>query len=255
MSSAQRVVVTAGASGIGLAIAQVFLGQGARVAICDVDPAALEAAAADHPGLMIAQVDVADAVAVDRFAAAVVDAFGGIDVVVNNAGVAGPRGPIEQNDPQEWARCFEVNVGGVFHFIRAIAPLMRRQGGGSIINISTASTVTGLPNRCAYVASKWALEGLTRNAARELGPGNIRVNAIRPGFMDNPRMSGLMAKAAEERGVSVAEVEAEALGYISLRTKIQPSEIGEMAAFLASDAARHVTGQIIGVDGNAEWEG
>ena len=252
---AQRVVVTAGASGIGLAIAEVFLARGARVAICDVDPAALAGAAQAHPGLMTGQVDVGDAAQVDRFAAQVVDAMGGVDVLVNNAGVAGPRGPIEENDPDEWARCFQVNVGGAFHFIRALTPVMRRQGGGSIINISTASTVTGLPNRCAYVSSKWALEGLTKNAARELGPANIRVNAIRPGFMDNPRMRGLMAKAAEERGLSVAEVETEALGYISLRTKIQPSEIGEMAAFLASDAALHVTGQIIGVDGNAEWEG
>lgn len=254
-ASPQRVLVTAGASGIGLAIAQVFLKRGAQVAVCDVDPAALASARAAHPGLMAAEVDVADWAAVERFCAGAVDAFGGVDVLVNNAGVAGPRGPIAENDPGEWARCFEVNVGGAFHFIRALEPLMRRQGGGSIINISTASTVTGLPNRCAYVASKWALEGLTKNAARELGPHNIRVNAIRPGFMDNPRMRGLIAKAAADRGLSVEQVESEALGFISLRSKIQMREIGDMAAFLASDGAVHVTGQIIGVDGNVEWEG
>jgi NAD(P)-dependent dehydrogenase (short-subunit alcohol dehydrogenase family) len=115
--------------------------------------------------------------------------------------------------------------------------------------------VTGLPGRSAYVSSKWALEGLTRTLARELGPSNIRVNAIRPGFMDTQRMRGIMARIADGRGVPVEEVEREALGYISLRTKIQPSEIGEMAWFLASAAAKHVTAQIIGVDGNAEWEG
>ena len=139
--------------------------------------------------------------------------------------------------------------------MRALVPGMRRRGGGTIVNISTASTVTGLPGRSAYVASKWALEGLTRTLARELGPDNIRVNAIRPGFMDTERMRGLIARGAEKRGISVAELEKEALGFISLRTKIQPREIGEMAFFLASGAARHITGQIIGVDGNAEWEG
>ncbi len=169
--------------------------------------------------------------------------------------MAGPVGPIEANRPDDWARCFAVNVNGAFHLIRAVVPAMKAAGGGVIVNISTASTVTGLPGRAAYVASKWALEGLTRNCARELGPAGIRVNAIRPGFMDTDRMRGIMARIAGETGRSVAEVEGEALGYISLRTKIQPVEIGETAWFLASDAARHVTGQIIGVDGNAEWEG
>jgi NAD(P)-dependent dehydrogenase (short-subunit alcohol dehydrogenase family) len=162
---------------------------------------------------------------------------------------------VETNAPDEWARCFAVNVHGAFHMIRSVVPDMRRNGGGVVVNISTASTVTGLPNRSAYVASKWALEGLTRTLARELGPSKIRVNAIRPGFMDTERMRGIMSRMATERGVPVQEVEREALGYISLRTKIQPREIGEMAWFLASQAGEHVTGQIIGVDGNAEWEG
>ena len=105
------------------------------------------------------------------------------------------------------------------------------------------------------MASKWALEGLTKNAARELGPSNIRVNAIRPGFMETARMTGLIARRAAELGVTPEEVEAEALRFISLRTKIQPREIGEMAAFLASKAGEHISGQIIGVCGNAEWEG
>lgn len=247
----RSVLITAGASGIGLAIAQVFHAKGDRVIICDVDADALAHAAEDMPGLVAHQADVADPVAV----AALVEAAGAIDVLVNNAGVAGPVGGIETNDPADWARCFAVNVHGAFHMIAAVVPAMRAAGGGTIVNISTASTVTGLPGRSAYVASKWALEGLTRNAARELGPAGIRVNAIRPGFMDTERMRGIMARIAGQSGRPVAEVEAEALGYISMRTKIQPSEIGEMALFLASDAARHVTGQIIGVDGNAEWEG
>lgn len=249
--SGRSILVTAGASGIGRAIAELFHARGDRVIVCDVDQAALDSIAAALPGIVTSRTDVADPAAV----AAMIDRVGPISVLINNAGVAGPIGGIETNDPDEWARCFAVNVHGAFHTIHAIAPAMRAAGEGAIINISTASTVTGLPGRSAYVASKWALEGLTRNVAREFGPAGIRVNAIRPGFMDTERMRGLMARAAERLQRPVAEVEAEALGYISMRTKIQPSEIGEMAWFLASDAARHITAQIIGVDGNAEWEG
>jgi NAD(P)-dependent dehydrogenase (short-subunit alcohol dehydrogenase family) len=251
MTANQHVLITAGASGIGLAMAELFVERDCAVTICDVDPAALDRAATLMPTLAVARVDVADAAAVDALVASIPD----VDVLINNAGVAGPIGGIETNDPEEWARCFAVNVHGPFHLIRAVTPGMRARADGSIINISTASTVTGLPGRSAYVASKWALEGLTRTLARELGPDNIRVNAIRPGFMDTERMRGLIARGAEKRGISVEALETEALGFISLRTKIQPREIGEMAWFLASPAAKHITGQIIGVDGNAEWEG
>lgn len=251
MSGGKRVLITAGASGIGLAMAELFHERGCRVTICDVDAVALERAAANCTGLDARLADVSSASAVEELVAA----LDGIDVLINNAGIAGPVGGIETNDPEAWARCFAVNVHGAFHMIRAVTPGMRQRGEGCIVNISTASTVTGLPGRSAYVASKWALEGLTRNAARELGPAGIRVNAIRPGFMDTERMRGIMARGAAERGISVEELEREALGFISLRTKIQPREIGEMAWFLASDAGRHITGQIVGVDGNAEWEG
>jgi len=246
----QHVLVTAGAAGIGLAIARSFVEAGARVTICDIDDGAL----AEASGLLDVtahRADVADAAEVERLFAAI----GAVDVLVNNAGVAGPVSGVEATDPGDWARCFAVNVHGAFHAIRAAVPAMRAAGGGAIVNISTASTLTGIPKRSAYVASKWALEGLTRNLARELGPDNIRVNAIRPGFMDTERMRGIIARIAGERGIPAQEVEKEALGFISMRTKIQPEEIGAMALFLASEAGRHITGQIIGVDGNAEWEG
>lgn len=247
----RSALITAGASGIGRAIAELFHARGDHVIVCDVDEAALAQLREAVPGITTFCADVADAAAVSD----IVDRAGPIAVLINNAGIAGPIGGIETNDPEAWARCFAVNVHGAFHTIRSVVPGMRRRGRGAIVNISTASTVTGLPGRSAYVASKWAIEGLTKNAARELGPSGISVNAIRPGFMDTERMRGLMSRAAAQQNRSVAEVEAEALGFISMRTKIQPIEIAEMAWFLASDAARHITAQIIGVDGNAEWEG
>lgn len=249
------VIVTAGASGIGLAIARVFLEKNDRVAIFDIDQKAIDAAVRDTPGLMGVLVDVRDPAAVGLGVEKVIKAFGSINTLVNNAGLVGPVGPIETTDAEQWATCFDVNIHGAFHMIAAVIPGMKSAGTGAIINISSTSTLTRLPHRSAYVASKWALEGLTLNAARELGESGIRVNAIRPGFMDSPRMTGLLTATAERDGVSVEDLRKEALGYISMRTMIQPEEIGQTAAFLASDAARHITGQMLGVCGNVEWEG
>lgn len=254
MNQPLRVIVTAGASGIGLAIAEGFLAEGAQVAICDIDADRLVPLAAAHPGLAGAPVDVCDPAAVQSFVDHVRDLFGGVDVLVNNAGIAGEIGPIAGLSDQGWRASFDVNVHGAFFMIRAVAPLMKAQGGGAIINISTGSVTTLPLNRAPYIASKWALEGLTKAAARELGPDNIRVNAIRPGFVDSARMRGILGDIAQQRGVPLTSVEAEALRYISMRSKVQPAEIADMALFLASTGARHVTGQLLSVDGNVEWE-
>lgn len=251
----QRVIITAGAAGIGRGIAAAFLDAGAAVCICDIDEAALLRAASEDPRLMCVTADVSVAEEVERLVRTAGERLGGVDVVVNNAGIAGPTALLEDISIEDWTRTFAVNVHGPFLLTRAVIPQMKSRGGGCIVNISTASTVTGLPRRAPYIASKFAVEGLTRNAARELGPFNIRVNAIRPGFMDTPRMQGIMQRYAAERGASVEEVEREALRFISLRAKIEPREIGDMAVYLCSQAARHITGQIIGVDGNSEWEG
>lgn len=253
--SQKRVVVTAGAAGIGRGIATAFLDAGAAVCICDIDEAALQRASSEEPRLLCVKADVSVAADVERLTRTLDERLGGVDVVINNAGIAGPIGPIEDIALEEWERTFAVNIHGAFLMMRAVIPQMKARGSGCFINISTGSTVTGLPRRAPYIASKFAIEGLTRNAARELGPFNIRVNAIRPGFMDTPRMAGIFARYAAERGTTVEEIEREALQFISMRTKISPREIGDMAVYLSSHAARHITGQLIGVDGNAEWEG
>lgn len=249
-----RVIVTAGASGIGLATARRFLASGARVAICDVDAAAIDNAQRLDPALLARRVDVSSEAAVREFAAEVAAEFGGVDALVNNAGVAGACREIEAIDADQWARSFDVNVHGAFYFMKAVVPGMKERGGGAIINISTGSVFTLPMGRADYIASKWAVEGLTRAAARELGPSGIRVNAIRPGYVNSDRMKNILTAKAEIEGSTLAALEQTFLDYISMRTKVEPEEIGDMAVFLASAAARHVTGQLLSVDGNIEWE-
>jgi NAD(P)-dependent dehydrogenase (short-subunit alcohol dehydrogenase family) len=254
MSSEQRVLITAGARGIGLAIASSFRASGADVLICDIDKASLAAAMDLLPGVRGEVVDVASDIEVRRLFETMSANCGGIDVLVNNAGIGGPNAPLEEVEPHDWRRSLDVNLSGAFYCIREAARFMKSQRSGCIINISTPSAIVGLPNRAPYVASKAGLLGLTYNVAREYGPWNIRCNAILPGAVDNERGRRVLKDVAERANLSLEEAERNLLRHISMRTWIQPSEIGEVAVFLASNAGRHITGQRIGVDGNVEWE-
>ncbi|MDB5364826.1 MAG: short-chain dehydrogenase/reductase [Rhodospirillales bacterium] len=251
---ARRVLVTAGAAGIGLAIARAFLADGADVHVCDVDAAALDAARAELPGLGTSNIQIGDAAQMERLRAELEARFGGLDVLVNNAGIGGPRGAIETVSDDDWDAVLRVNVTGMFHAVRAFVPAMKAQRSGCILNISTTSVRTSLPNRTPYVVSKAAVNGLTRNLARELGPFNIRCNSISPGSIENERGRALMTDRAARLGLSYDEALQQRLGFISMRTRIEPEEVGATAVFLASHAARHVTGQDVSVCGNVEWE-
>jgi NAD(P)-dependent dehydrogenase (short-subunit alcohol dehydrogenase family) len=219
-----------------------------------VSPDALASALASHPGLTGTQSDVGDPVQVELLFIETLAALNGLDVLVNNCGIAGPAAPIEAVTPEDWDRTVRVNLNGMFYCIRQAVPIFKAQRSGCLINIATTSAWTGIPNRTPYVASKAGVLGLSYNAARELGPWNIRSNALLPGLIDNPRGRGIVKRLASERGQTDAQVEAGFLEHISMRTWIQPEEIAETALFLASEGARHVTGQEIAVDGNVEWE-
>lgn len=182
------------------------------------------------------------------------DHMGGVDVLINNAGIGGPRALIEDIAYDDWDMTVRINLNGMFYCIKNVVPLMKAQASGCVINISTGSTRTGLPSRSPYVASKEGVNGLTHTLAREVGPFNIRCNAILPGAVQGPRGDWVMAGVAKDKGISVEEARAECLKYISMRTDVAATEIGDMACFLASDKARHVSGQFIGVCGNMEWE-
>lgn len=250
----KRVVITAGGSGIGHAIAKCFQAQGDQVFICDISEEAIADVTGSNPHIQGVVADVGDPKDVEAFIKTAVEKMGGVDVLVNNAGIGGPRAPVEDIEYDDWDVTIRVNLSGMFYCIKQVAPLMIAQREGSIINISTASTRTGLPYRLPYVASKEGVNGITRTVARELGPHNVRCNAILPGTVEGARGDRIIAGVAADRGISLKEAKAENLRYISMRSGVDPAEIGDMACFLASDKARHVSGQFIGVCGNMEWE-
>lgn len=250
----KRVIVTGGGRGIGRAVAELFLANGAKVHLCCVTEKSLDSVLDANPGLTGSLADVGAADQVSRLFEDAKTHLGGLDVLVNNAGIGDPRAPIEEVSDDEWRHTFAVNIDGMFYCIKRAVPLLKAAGSGAIINISTASTRTGLPFRTPYIASKWAVEGLSDNLARELGPYKIRCNAILPGIIDNPRGRRLVERIAAERGQDYSEAEAHYFSFVSTRSWIEPGEVAEMAAFLASDAAHNVTGQAIGVCGNLEWE-
>ncbi|MBN9509471.1 MAG: SDR family oxidoreductase [Alphaproteobacteria bacterium] len=248
------VLVTGGADSVGRVMAEAFAARGDRVHICDVQPDALATTLAANPGMRGTLADVGDPAALARTVVEATDWLDEISVLVNNVGIGGPRASIEDIALEAWERTLAVNVTAMFHAMKLVVPGMKRRGGGAIVNFSSGSTRTRLPGRSAYVVSKFAVEGLTLNAARELGPHGIRVNAILPGMIDNARMQGIVAAKSRETGRPLDAVEADYLRFISLRKKTQPADLAAMVLFLASDAGRLVTGELIAVSGNLEWE-
>jgi len=247
---ALRVAITAAAGGIGLAVARAFAAQGDDVHVCDVDTAAVAAAAAE--GLVAAQVDVADLAALDRWIDGVLDRLGGVDVLVNNAGIAGPTALVEDVAAEEWERCLAVGLTSHYRTCARVIPAMKAARSGSIVNISSTAGQFGLGMRAPYAAAKWAVIGLTKTLAIELGPYGVRANAVCPGSVDGERMRSVIEREAAARGASSEEVTLEYVGGQSIARWVQPDEIADMCVFLASDAARMVTGQAIAVDGHTE---
>jgi NAD(P)-dependent dehydrogenase (short-subunit alcohol dehydrogenase family) len=248
----QRVLVTAGAAGIGLAIAERLERDGAQVLVCDVSQDALGAFAERHPKAHAVAADVADETAVETLIGQVRERLGGLDALINNAGIAGPTGAVEAIDPADWRRCIEVCLTGQFLCAHYAVPLIKAAGGGSIVNMSSAAGRHGYAFRTPYSAAKFGVIGLTQSLAKELGPSNIRVNAILPGIVEGPRMEGVIRDRADQLGVAYAQMEAEYLARISLRRMVSADDVAAMVAFLLSRDGYNISGQSLGVDGNVE---
>lgn len=248
----KRVLVTAGANGIGRVIADRFLAEGARVAVCDIDEGALADCRIKSSAALAARADVAVSADVARLFERIDAEFGGLDVLVNNAGVSGPTKNVEDISDVEWERTLAVNVTGQFFAVRAAVPMFRRQGGGVILNMSSVAGRIGMPMRAPYSTSKYAVRGFTDVLAIELGAINVRVNAILPGLVNGPRGRRVMEEQAKARGMTFDAYLPLVLHNISMHSMVEMDEIAGLAVFLASDQAKHITGQSIGVCGNFE---
>ncbi|GLU33910.1 SDR family oxidoreductase [Trinickia caryophylli] len=249
-----RVFVSGAAAGIGAAIADAFVQVDARVYICDVDGAAVEKAKERNPKLLAGVADVANREQVDKVIDDAKATLGGLDILVNNAGIAGPTGEVESLQPEDWERTISTNLNSQYYFLRKAVPLLKETSDcPAIIAMSSVAGRLGYAFRTPYASSKWAIVGLVKSLAVELGPSNIRVNAILPGVVEGDRMDSVIAARAESTGVSFDEMKALYLKKISLRRMVTADDVAAMALFLASPAGYNITGQAISVDGNVEY--
>lgn len=248
----KRVLVTAGAAGIGRAIASAFSDAGANVHVCDVDPEAIARLGEDRPEITATRADVADEDAVRRVFQDFAGGYHAVDVLVNNAGIAGPTGVMETLDLADWRHCISVNIDSLFLFARQAIPAMKEARSGCIINLSSTAGLMGYPGRTPYCAAKWAVIGLTKSLAMELGPHNIRVNAICPGAVNGPRMDRVIGAQAQATGKTEDEIRTGYANASSMRTFVDAEDIAAAALFLASPAAARISGQAVPVDGHTE---
>ncbi len=249
----KRVLVTAGAAGIGRATARGFAAEGARVFVCDVDTAALAEFGKENPGIGTTVADVSDEKAVDRLFDEAAKFLGGLDILINNAGIAGPTGPVESLALADWERTLAVNITGQFLCARRAVPLLRQAGGGAIVNLSSAAGRFGFPRRTPYSASKWAVVGFTKSLAMELGPDRIRVNAVLPGAVDGPRIRRVIAAKAESVGVSYEAMEKKYVTQASLARMVTAEDIANQILFVCSEAGQNVSGQPLAVDADTQY--
>ncbi|NPD16813.1 SDR family oxidoreductase [Xinfangfangia sp. D13-10-4-6] len=250
--SGARVLVTAGAAGIGRAIVDGFLAQGARVATCDISE---EALATLPPGVLARRVDVADATALAAFTDEAIDGLGGLDCLVNNAGIAGPTAPVEHVDIAAWRQTLDVVLTSQFVTVGRAVPALRASKNPSIANLSSLAGRMGFAMRTPYAAAKWGVIGLTKSLSIELGPDGIRVNAILPGLVAGDRQRRVLEARAQRQGISFDEAEAEAFRYTSLREYVPPEAIASQILYLASHQGRHVSGQSLSVCGDTRMLG
>jgi NAD(P)-dependent dehydrogenase (short-subunit alcohol dehydrogenase family) len=247
----QRVIITAAAAGIGRVTAEAFLAAGAKVHVCDVDESALKAFKAARPGIGATVADVADAAQVDRLFDAALTGLGGLDILVNNAGIAGPTGNIEDVAPADWRRTLAVNLDATYLCCRRAVPVLKKNRGGAIINLSSTAGIFGFARRTPYAAAKWAIVGLTKSLALELGPFGIRVNAICPGAVEGDRIERVIAAEAKASGRPPGQVREDMVRYSAMKTFVGPQDIANMILFLASGAGARISGQALPVDGYA----
>lgn len=241
-------LITGGGTGIGAACARMFAAAGATVVVTGRRAGPIEAVAAETHGLAVT-CDVSNAADVAALFKAVEDRFGRLDILVNNAGGPGPIAPVAEVDMDEWIRCAQINLFGAMHCLQHAARMMTAQGAGSIVNMSSLMGIAGYPMRSAYVATKFALVGITETLARELGPHGVRVNALLPGAVRGENMSAILARRAAAEGRPAEEIERTAYTDVAaLKRWVEPEEVAQAALYYASDLSSAITGDKMKVD-------
>jgi NAD(P)-dependent dehydrogenase (short-subunit alcohol dehydrogenase family) len=248
----QKVLITAAASGIGLEIARAFLAANAKVFITDINAGALETAAKELPGVMKGVCDNSKRADIEAMIPTAVGALGGLDVLVNNAGIAGPTASVETADPEKWEEVIAVDVVGTFHVTRLAIPHLRKSSAGSIIIMSSLGGRFGYPNRSAYCTAKMGLIGFAKTLSRELGSANIRVNAIAPGAVGGERIEKVLKGRSEANHKTVEQEMAAAMSVQSLKRFVDPKDIASLIFFLASDAGKSISGQVLPIDNDSQ---
>lgn len=242
-----RVMVSAGASGIGRVIADAFMAAGARVQVCDISDAALADAEAGLPKGSVFLADASDPSQVDAWFDHALGQLGGLDVLINNAGIAGPTAVVTDVSDDEWDRCMAVNLRSHFLCVKRAVPALKASGRAAVINMSSVAGRLPYAMRTPYAASKWGVIGLTQSLALELGGDDITVNAILPGIVESERVRQVVSAKAQARGVSVDTMHAEVLDHVALHRMIPMQDIAASALFLASPAGRSISGQCMNV--------
>ena len=245
----KKVLITAGASGIGKSVAEKFFKKGYYVWIVDIDKNALNNCPQEWEKTLL---DVSNDKQVKKLFFELKNNWGSLDVLCANAGIKGPTKPVEQISLNEWSECISVNLDGIFLFSKYAAPIMKIQNFGSIIFTSSTVGLFGLANRSPYAASKWAVNGLMKTLAVELGPYNIRVNTVCPGTVKGERLEKLVEEEVKYKGISKEDIIQSYVDGTSMKKIIEAKDIANMIYFLSTKKSRLVTGQIISVDGNTE---
>ncbi len=248
----QRVLVTAGAAGIGKEIARAFAANGAAVCVCDINAQALDTVAKEIPGLKTIVCDISQRQDIERMVPAAVAALGGLDVLVNNAGIAGPTAPVEDTNPDQWEEVMTVDVIGTYHVTRLAIPHLKKSAAGSIIVMSSVGGRFGYPNRSAYCTAKMGLIGFAKTLSRELGQYNIRCNAVAPGAVGGERIERVLQGRADAEHKTLEEAREAAMSIQSLKRFVDPKDIAALILFLTSDAGKSISGQVLPIDNDAQ---
>lgn len=249
----KKIIISAAADGIGWSITSSFLDQGYSVYASDINQNKIDELN-EHPlinkRLFVDNVDAADANSVKNYFESI--KLSSIDALINNIGIAGPTGTMEDISVEEWNQTIETNLNSHFYFTKNAIPLLKKNKGGSIVNLSSTGGIFGFPLRTPYAASKWAIIGITKSLAMELGEFNIRVNAICPGSVSGERMDRVIKAKAKSLEINENELREDFEDMVSLKTFVDKEDIANMAVFLLSDQAHRISGQIMTVDGNTE---